>query len=189
MKHMCGVCMATTLSQYSSITECTGSLTPAFLQGFNYCNLQENPAKDILTRLTLLSLSENSLRNLPDALPAGTVHNIRVLDISYNDQLFRQQNSMTWAAEDIIAFDSGWASLAVLGIQRHPQDKGLLATVKVLQRLLQRQADVAKPRRLPATVVYSWRHHCELLSPAEDLAEVSDSCTAPLLQPAGIALC
>ena len=159
------------------------------MQGLNYCNLQENPAAGILTRLTLLSLRCNKLRNLPDALPAGTVHNIRVLDISYNTQLFWQQNSKTWAAEDILAFDSGWASLQVLGMQAASPghvDRGLMATAKVVQRLLQRQADAATPRRLPATVVYDWRH-CELLSPAEDLAEVSDSCTAPLLQPAGTA--
>jgi hypothetical protein len=142
------------------------------LQGLNHCKLQENPAKDILTRLTLLSLYCNSLKYLPDALPAGTVHNIRLLDIGGDAQLFRQPDSQAWAAEDIAAFDSGWASLQVLGIERPSMsgvDKGLIATAKVLQRLLQRQADVAKPRRLPVTVVYDDKYGYEL-RPARELA-------------------
>ena len=161
-----------------SVTTCTGSVTPVFLQALNYCSLQENPAKDILTRLTLLSLSGNSLKTLPDALPAGTVHNLKLLDLSDNAQLSRQPaGSNTWAAEDIVAFESGWASLQVLGMQpRFPGhvDKGLMATAKVVQRLLQRQADAAEPRRLPATVVYDCSHHYELLLPALCLAEIWD---------------
>ena len=145
----------------------------SLLQGLEDCKLNENPARDILTRLTLLSLTYNSLINLADALPAGTVHNIRVLDISYNDRLFRERDSNMWAAKDIIAFDSGWATLQVLGIQMESRDNGLRTTAQVLQRLLQRQADVAEPPRLPATLVYEW-HQYQLLRPAQNLAEISE---------------
>ena len=170
MQRLCSVCMATILPQCHN----KHWVVDPMLQGLGYCNLRENPATGILTRLTLLSLRCNNLKNLPDALPAGTVHNIRLLDISYNAQLFQQRNSKTWAAEDIAAFDSGWASLQVLGIERESTDSGLRATAKLLQRQLQRQADAAEPRRLPATVVYDYRHHYELLRPARFLAEISD---------------
>ena len=147
------------------------------LQGLDYCNLQENPAKDILTRLTLLSLYGNQLNALPDALPAETVHNLRLLDISGNALLFPQPTGgiVPWAAENILAFDSGWASLQVLGIQtRTPGlvNPGLTATARVVQRLLQRQADAAEARRPPATVVWDCMHE-ELLRPARELAVVT----------------
>ena len=153
------------------------TLLPLVLQGLEYCSLQENPAKDILTRLTLLSLNGNQLNALPHALPAETVHNLRLLDISRNALLTPQPagGTASWAAENILAFDSGWASLQVLGIQSiipSLVDPGLTATAKVVQRLLQRQADAAEPRRPPATVVCDCMHE-ELLRPARELAVVT----------------
>jgi Leucine Rich Repeat len=147
------------------------------LQGLNYCNLQENPAIPILSRLTLLSLSGNQLNALPDALPADAVHNLRVLDISGNALLSPQPAGgiIPWAAENILAFDSGWSSLQVLGIQSscpYHEDPGLTATAKVLQRLLQRQADAVEPRRPPPTVVCDMVHD-QLLRPARELAAVT----------------
>jgi hypothetical protein len=153
------------------------SLLPLVLQGLDCCSLQENLAKDILTRLTLLSLYGNQLNALPHALPAETVHNLRLLDISHNALLTPQPagGGVSWAAENILAFDSGWASLQELGIQGiFPSrvDAGLTATAKVVQRLLQRQADAAEPRRPPAIVVCDCTHE-ELLRPARELAVVT----------------
>ena len=150
---------------------------PLVLQGLDYCSLQENPAKDILTRLTLLSLSGNQLNALPHALPAETVHNLRLLDISHNALSNPQPAGgvASWAAENILAFDSGWASLQVLGMQGmipSRVDPGLRAAAKVVQRLLQRQADAAEPRRPPAIVVCDTVHE-ELLRPARELAVVT----------------
>ena len=148
------------------------------LQGLDYCNLHVNPAIEILTQLTLLSLNGNQLNAMPDALPAETVHNLRLLDISGNALLFPQPAGggiVPWAAENILAFDSGWASLQVLGIQTrtpHRVDRGLRATAKVLQRLLQRQADAAESCRPPATVVCDEVHE-QLLRPARELAVVT----------------
>lgn len=147
------------------------------LQALEYCNLHENPAVGILTRLTLLSIYGNQLLALSDALPAEAVHSLRLLDISSNALLSPQPTGgiVPWAAEDILAFDSGWANLQVLGIQtRCPNivDQGLTATARVVQRLLQRQADAAEPRRPPPTVVCDWVHE-ELLRPARELAKIT----------------
>ena len=150
---------------------------PLVLQGLDYCNLQDNPAKGVLTRLTLLSLHGNALNALPNALPAETVHNLRLLDISGNALLSPQPagGSVAWAAKNILAFDSGWSSLQVLGIQSvspYHEDPRLTATAKVLQRLLQRQTDAAEPPRPPATVVCDYMHE-QLLRPARELAMVT----------------
>ena len=104
------------------------------------------------------------------------MHNLRLLDISCNHRLLpRRPSSVTmWSAGNIAAFECGCLSLQVLGIlSRMTYDKdevgsGLRATAKELQRLLQRQADAAEPRRPPATVVWD-RADQELLGPARDL--------------------
>ena len=159
---------------------CTVSLT-LLLQGLVYCNLHENPAVGILTRLTLLSLYGNQLNALPEALPAEAVHSLRLLDMSGNALLSPQPTLqptggiVPWAAENILAFDSGWASLQVLGIQTtspYHEDPGLTATARVVQRLLQRQADTAKPCRPPPIVVCDMVHD-QLLLPARELAVVT----------------
>ena len=153
------------------------------LQGFERCGLRENPAKDILTRLTLLSLRHNELASLSDALPATSVHNLRLLDISGNNIggenkeliAYPSSSATVWPAGNIAAFECGWASLQVLGIQpRQPSAarNGLRATAKELQRLLQRQADVAGSQRPPAAVVWKWGDQ-RLLRPAEDLAVIT----------------
>lgn len=147
------------------------------LQVFSDCGFCENPAKDILTRLTLLSLRSNQLATLPDALPAGSVHNLRLLDISFSKPLgvLLDSNVFWWHAENIATFQCGWASLQVLGIVPDRWSSvSLRATAQELQRLLQRQADAAQPQRLPATVVCNRNDHYELLSPARDLAEISE---------------
>ena len=146
------------------------------LQGFNNCDLHENPAKDILTRLTLLNLRHNELATLSDALPAASVHNLRLLDVSGNTKLLAYPASSAdmWSAGNIAAFECGWASLQVLGIHsRQPSaaKSGLRATAKQLQRLLQRQTDASGSQCLPATVVWEWWN--ELLRPAKDLAVIS----------------
>lgn len=153
------------------------------LQGFECCGLRENPAKDVLTRLTLLSLRHNELSTLSDALPATSVHNLRLLDISGNNingdnrelLAYPPSSATTWAAGNIAAFECGWASLQVLGIQpRQPSGAGnrLRANAKQLQRLLQLQADAAGLQRPPAAVVWKWGDQ-KLLRPAEDLAVIT----------------
>ena len=135
-------------------------------------------------RLTLLSLRYNQLATLSDALPAMSVHNLRLLDISGNNisgdnkDLFAYpppRSTTTWPAGNIAAFECGWASLQVLGIQpRQPAGarNGLRATAKQLQQLLQRQMDAAGSQRPPATVVWKWGDQ-KLLRPAEDLAVIT----------------
>ena len=170
------VCRASQLPCRDPAAERTDLLT-LLLQALDYCNLTENPAVDILTRLTLLSLYGNELNALPNALPADSVYNLRVLDISNNPMLSQQPAGgiVPWAAENILAFARGWASLQVLGIQNmctSRKDTGLRATARVVQRLLQQQADAAEPRRLPATVVCDMMHE-QLLRPARELAVVT----------------
>jgi hypothetical protein len=151
------------------------------LQVLEDCKLRENPAKDILTRLTLLSLRRNELASLPDALPAGMVHNLRLLDISTNDPLgvLLDNNVFQWHAENIAAFECGWASLQVLGIASptsgHGSPVSMQATAQELQRLLQRQADAAQPHCPPAAVAFDDTDelHRKLLEPMCKVAEVS----------------
>ena len=147
------------------------------LQGFEGCGFRENPAKDILTRLTLLSLRNNELADLPAALPAATVHNLRLLDISGNRPLEKRQpdkSGYRWHAENIAAFQCGWASLRVLGIVAARDPTSMRATAQKLQRLLQLQADAAQPCRRPAVVAFDSSDGTKrLLQPACNLAEIS----------------
>jgi hypothetical protein len=145
------------------------------LQGLNTCGLRENPAKGVMSRLSLLSLRDNHLAAVADALPSGAVQNLRVLDISGN--LWGQAPSahMTqWTAENLAAFsNSSWPSLRVLGIRPWLGDvsRGLKATADALKRVLQQQAAAAQPPRPPPIVVHSDVRE-ELLLPADDLALV-----------------
>ena len=145
------------------------------LQGLNTCGLRENPATDVMSRLTLLSLRDNHLTGVADALPSDAVQNLCVLDISGN--LWGQPpkaHKTLWTAENLAAFSNNqWASLRVLGIRPWLSQGShhLAVTADVLERVLQEQAAAALPPRPPPVVV-----HCgvrqELLLQADNLAVV-----------------
>jgi hypothetical protein len=177
MVRICILCAVATLSRCHHL-HCSVDF---LLQGFERCELRKNPAKDILTRLTLLSLRHNELATLSDALPATSVHNLRLLDIGGNKfsgnikKDYPPSPASVWPAGNIAAFECGWANLQVLGIQpREPSEvgNGLRATAKKLQRLLQQQADAANAQRPPAIVVWEW-DDSDYMRPAEELAVIT----------------
>jgi hypothetical protein len=146
------------------------------LQGLNTCGLRENPAKDVMTRLTLLSLRDNHLAVVADALPNAAVRNLRVLDISGNvwGQPPKAHKTL-WTAENLAAFSNNqWASLRVLGIRPWLSQGShhLTVTAYVLERVLQEQAAAALPPRPSPVVVYS-DLNAELLQPSDRLAVVA----------------
>ena len=146
------------------------------LRGLNTCGLRENPAKDSMSRLTLLSLRDNHLTGVADALPSDAVQQLRVLDISGNLWGQAPRAHMTpWTAKNLAAFSNNqWPSLRVLGIRPWLQghaSSGLKVTADALQQVLQQQAAVAVPPRPPPIVVHSDVRQ-ELLLPADDLAVV-----------------
>ena len=162
-------------------------LSSCVLQGFDTCGLRQFPAKDMLPQLSVLSLRDNRLTMLADALPADAVHRLQVLDVSGN---FLGQLPSYWTAANLAAFSGNWASLRVVGMRPRAlrgadtaaeqkaskrmlalsgAPSGVQATAKALALLLRRQAAVAQPPRLPPVVVCSQMHE-ELLRPADELA-------------------
>jgi hypothetical protein len=158
------------------------------LQVFDTCGLQQSPAAAIVSRLTLLGLRNNRLTKLPDALPAGAVHSLQVVDVSGSSLGQAPRCYMT--AANRAAFSGSWDSLRVLGIRpREVHDiacgrkararllarlnapYGPKATAKALTKLLRKEALAAQPPRLPPIVVYCDMHE-ELLWPADRLAVI-----------------
>jgi hypothetical protein len=157
------------------LTTALVKLVLAMLQGLNTCGMRDNPARDIMSRLTLLSLRDNHLAVVADALPNAAVRNLRMLDISGNvwGQPPKAHKTL-WTAENLAAFSNNeWASLQVLGIRPWLSQGShhLTVTADVLKRVLQEQAAAALPPRPPPIVVHDDVRQ-ELLLPADDLAVV-----------------